>query len=149
MSSAYSRILGTEPTVRRYPSRSDMFHEVLQRDVFKNSKMSSPRRQNMNVVVGACELRQGGAFRFGNTKSGDWRRGEMVDWDVDLGFAATASAAYPIFLPAFDRTWKFRNGGKEKEHRVLITDGGVYDNLGIQVLEPGRDPVTASIHFRV
>jgi NTE family protein len=27
----------------------------------------------------------------------------------------------------------------EAEHRILLTDGGVYDNLGIQVLEPGRD----------
>lgn len=139
-SSAYSQIWGTEPAIQRYPSRTDMFHRVLQRDVFKKLKMSSPRRGNMDVVVGACELRQGSAFRFSNTKSGDWRRGDMVEWDVDLGFAAAASAAYPIFLPAFDRTWTFRKGGKEIEHRVLITDGGVYDNLGLQVLEPGRDP---------
>jgi NTE family protein len=138
--STCSRIWGTQSMIHRHPSRTDMFHNVLQRDVFQNLKMSSSRRQNMDVVVGACELRQGGAFRFGNTKSGDWRRGEMVDWDVDLGFAAAASAAYPIFLPAFDRTWKFRKSGKENSHRVLIADGGVYDNLGLQVLEPGRDP---------
>jgi NTE family protein len=134
-----SRIFGGEPAIRRYPSRSDMFHRVLQREMFNGLKMSSRRRQNMEVVIGACELRKGSAFRFGNAKSGDWRHGEMVDWDVEVGFAAAASAAYPIFLPAFDRIWKFLKRGKETEHRVLITDGGVYDNLGLQVLEPGRD----------
>ena len=107
--------------------------------MFEGLKMSSRRRPNLDVVIGACELRKGSAFRFSNATSGDWRHGEMVDWDVEVGFAAAASAAYPIFLPAFDRKWKFLKRGKETEHRVLITDGGVYDNLGVQVLEPGRD----------
>ena len=44
-----------------------------------------------------------------------------------------------------DRTWKFRKNQTEANHRVLLTDGGVYDNLGLQVLEPGRDP-NVSLH---
>jgi len=122
-----------------------MFNNVLQRDVFHGLKMSSPRRRNIDVVIGACELRKGSAFRFGNTKAGDWRHGEMTGWDVDVSFAVAASAAYPLFLPSFDRTWKFRKEGKETEHRVLIADGGIYDNLGLQVLEPGRD-AKVSLH---
>lgn len=137
--------IGRESTIQRYPSRTDMFHNVLQRNVFQNLKMSSPRRHNIDVVIGACELRKGLAFRFSNTKSGDWRHGEMKDWDVDVGFAAAASAAYPIFLPAFDRRWIFIKGGKETNHRVMISDGGIYDNLGLQVLEPGRDS-NVSLH---
>jgi NTE family protein len=69
----------------------------------------------------------------------------MKDWDVEVAFAVAASAAYPIFLPPFDRKWRFTTPDGEVERRVLITDGGVYDNLGIQVLEPGRDE-TKSIH---
>jgi NTE family protein len=134
-----SRILGTRFTLHRYPSRTDIFHRVLQRDLFSGLKMSSPRRRNLELVIGACELRKGSAFRFGNTKSGGWRNGEMVEWDVEVGFAVAASAAYPIFLPALDRTWKFRKDGAQVYSRVLLTDGGGYDNLGIQVLEPGRD----------
>lgn len=134
-----SRIRKNEQTIQRYPSRTDMFHRVLQRDVFPNLTMSSPRRHSIEVVIGACELRTGSAFRFGNSKSGGWRHGEMVDWNVEVGFATAASAAYPVFLPALDRTWRFRKGEKETNHRVLITDGGIYDNLGLQVLEPGRD----------
>ena len=133
------------PLTQRFPSRTDMLHKVLQRDVLPGINMSSARRQDIEVVIGACELRTGSAFRFGNQRSGGWRHGEMVNWDVDVAFAAAASAAYPIFLPAFDRTWSFQKNGFMKEHRVLLTDGGVYDNLGVQVLEPGRNQ-NVSIH---
>lgn len=137
--SLLSRVNETVPTPCRYPSRTDMFHRVLQRDVFSGLRMSSPRRGNIDTVIGACELRKGLAFRFSNTKSGDWRHGAMVNGDVEVGFAVAASAAYPVFLPAFDRIWRFRKDGMESDHRILLTDGGVYDNLGLQVLEPGRD----------
>lgn len=143
--SAVSRLLGKEPALIRYPSRVDMFHKVLETKAFPGLKMSSPRRRDMDVVVGACDLRTGSAFRFGNTKSGGWRYGEMVEWDVHVAFAVAASAAYPILLPPFDRKWRFNTVDGEIERRVLITDGGIYDNLGIQVLEPGRDP-SKSIH---
>lgn len=135
---AVSHLCRRRPKLERFPSRSDMFHDVLKRDLFPGLQMSSPRRRGIDVVIGACELRTGSAFRFGNSTSGSWRHGELVQWDIDVAFAVAASAAYPIFLPAFDRTWWFRNHNQEQEQRVLITDGGVYDNLGLQVLEPGR-----------
>lgn len=124
---------------QRYPTRTDMFRNVLRRRVFSGLTMTSPRRDDIEVVIGACELRTGTAFRFGTSKSGGWRHGTMANGDVDVAFAVAASAAYPIFLPALDRTWKFRKNGEEAVHRVNLTDGGVYDNLGTQVLEPGRD----------
>jgi len=143
--SIIARFLGKEPALLRYPSRVDMFRQVLEREVFPGLKMSSPRRRGLEIVIGACELRTGSAFRFGNSKAGAWRYGTMKDWDVMVAFAVAASAAYPIFLPPFDRRWLFTTPDGDVERRVLISDGGVYDNLAIQVLEPGRDP-TKSIH---
>jgi NTE family protein len=134
-----SRMLGREPQVLRYPSRSDLFHEILAREVFPGLRMSSPRRLNLEMVIGACELRTGTAFRFSNSAVGSWRHGALVEPDVEVAFAVAASAAYPLLLPAFDRRWKFRKGGSTHESRVLLTDGGVYDNLGAAVLQPGRD----------
>jgi NTE family protein len=139
------RLIHLGTGLRRYRSRTDMFRRVLERDVFRGLVMSSPRRNNMQVVIGACELRTGTAFRFGNQKSGDWRHGEMVNGDSSLAFAVASSAAYPILLPALDRLFVFRKNGQERKERVLLTDGGIYDNLGIQVIEPGRDP-TVSLH---
>lgn len=107
--------------------------------------MSSPRRNDMEVVIGSCEMRKGLAFRFGNKRAGDWKHGDLAEWDTEVSFAVCASAAYPVFLPALDRTLRFSKAGEEACHRVLLTDGGVYDNLGLQVLEPGRDPAV-SLH---
>jgi len=134
-----SRLSGSEPQTLRYPSRSDLFHEVLARDGFSGLRMSSPRRHNLEVVIGACELRTGTAFRFSSSVAGSWRHGALVEPDVEVAFAVAASAAYPLLLPAFDRRWQFRKDNNTNEGRVLLTDGGVYDNLGVAVLEPGRD----------
>lgn len=139
------RISGRQPRFRGYPSRTDIFREVLEHEMFSGLNMRSPRRNNLEVVIGACELRTGSAFRFGNSKAGSWRLGELIPGDVDVSLAVAASAAYPIILPALDRQWRFQKAGIEREHRVVITDGGVYDNLGVQVLEPDRDP-EYSIH---
>lgn len=136
---------GKELGLIRAFSRTDLFRSVLNRDVYKGIPLSAPRRNDLDVVIGACDLRYGSAFRFGNCMSGDWRRGQILSDQLDVAFAVAASAAYPLFLPALDRVWKFRKGSVENEHRVCLTDGGVYDNLGMQVLEPGRDP-SVSLH---
>ena len=130
---------------QRYPSRTDMFNNILKRKVFPGLTMKSLRRNDLEIIIGACELCTGSAFRFSNRKSGSWRYGEMVMGDVDVALAVAASAAFPILLPAFDRIFKFCKKGQESEHRIFLTDGGVYDNLGIQVLEPGRNPAI-SLH---
>jgi NTE family protein len=135
-----ARLRKKRPSLQRYPSRTDIFHDILKRDVFPELTMESFCRNNLEIIIGSCELRTGSAFRFGNKKSGYWRGGELVKNDVDLAFAVTASAAYPLLLPAFDRTFNFCKNGQERRCRVILTDGGVYDNLGIQVLEPGRNP---------
>lgn len=133
-------IIKGEPRVPRFRSRTDAFDTVLYQALFPNLCMTSPRRENLQVVIGACELRAGTAFRFGNERSGNWRLGEIVGKEVSLSLAVAASAAYPIFFPAFDRTFDFKIAERVSASRVLLTDGGVYDNLGTQVLEPGRDP---------
>jgi hypothetical protein len=35
-----------------------------------------------------------------------------------------------VILPALDRRWEFeRRDGSRAAHRVVLTDGGVFDNL--------------------
>lgn len=130
---------GKELHFRREHSRTDLFRLVLRDRLYADIRIDAPRRNNMDVVIGSCDIRTGSAFRFGSTSSGSYRHGSLVDPKVDLALAVAASAAYPIFLPALDRTWQFTKNGARREQRVLLTDGGVYDNLGLQVLEPGRD----------
>jgi NTE family protein len=54
--------------------------------------------------------------------------------------AVAASAAYPLFLPAFHRRYRFKKNGITCTKEIILTDGGVYDNLGTTCLEPGRNP---------
>lgn len=121
-------------------TRSDAFVRFLENHLFEGLKLSSPRRNNMAVTIGACDLHSGNAFRFGETRSGVWRLGELCDWSESLAFAVACSAAYPVFLPALLRHWSFQMQGQVESKTVAITDGGIYDNLGVQVLEPGRSP---------
>ena len=44
-----------------------------------------------------------------------------------------------MLLPAFDEEFDFERKGEKTKRRVVITDGGVFDNLGISCMEPGRD----------
>lgn len=124
---------------RQYRSRTDVFKSVIEKRLFSSLALNSTRRDNVDIVIGACELRTGSAFRFGNQFSGNWRLGNVLN-DIDVATAVTASAAYPIFLPSLDRRWNFKKNDRENSVRVLLTDGGVYDNLGLQALEPNRNP---------
>ena len=60
--------------------------------------------------------------------------------EVPVSQAVAASAAYPLFLPALDEHVAFRRrDGSLVTERVTLSDGGVYDNLGLSPLWPGRD----------
>lgn len=134
-----AKCIGREPPLPRWSSRTDALQEALH-DVFGSLNLSQIGRPGLDVVFNACELRTGTAFRFGNHSTGNWRLGEIKNNDVHVAHAIACSAAYPLFLPAFDREYIFMKDGVQQKQRVIITDGGIYDNLGITCLEPGRDP---------
>ncbi len=133
-----ARCLGYEPPLRRWASRTDALHEALL-DLFGSLDLSKITRPNLDIVFNACELRTGTAFRFGNRHSGNWRLGEIKNNNVLVAHAIACSAAYPLFLPAFDREYLFMKNGTTQKQRAIITDGGIYDNLGITCLEPTQD----------
>jgi NTE family protein len=78
-------------------------------------------------------------FRFG-TVSGSWRWGKLHRNEASVAHAVAASAAYPLFLPALDDTLTFEKDGALTNSRVILTDGGIYDNLDLGCLWPDRSP---------
>ncbi len=130
-----------QPPLRRWASRTTAFEAALASRLFGEVGVASPRRGDINTVINACELRTGTAFRFGSRETGSWRFGTLKKNDVTLALAVAASAAYPALLPAIDRRFSFHPMGSDdtREHRVILTDGGVYDNLGVTCMEPGKD----------
>lgn len=123
--------------MRRYASRSTAFERHI-RSLYGQTRVNEVKRPNLDVVINAAELRTSTAFRFGSKASGSWRFGRVEGPPPTVSKAVAASAAFPILLPAFDELFDFRRGESVRRERVILTDGGVYDNLGITCLLPGR-----------
>ena len=126
------------PPFRRF-SWSEGFHDAMEQ-LFEDKLLSEVARDSLDIVVNATELRTGSAFRFGSRQSGCWRFGTIDFKDALVADAVASSAAYPLFLPALDRTYRFtKKGVTSSPTRVLLTDGGVFENLGVSPMEPGRE----------
>jgi NTE family protein len=90
------------------------------------------------VVLTACDLRSSNAVRFGSACSSCSPYGVITE-PVEVATAIAASAAFPLLLPAMERVFTFRDrAGREQQQVVVLADGGVYDNLALTPLEPGR-----------
>ena len=121
----------------RFASRTTAFERHLAGCYFRNVRMDEVRRKGLTVVLNAAELRTETAFRYGSSESGCWRFGRLVE-TPRVATAVASSAAFPALLPAIDRRLEFENKGARTVERAIITDGGVYDNLGITCMLPGR-----------
>lgn len=131
-------------SLRRAASRTTIFRRAVDATLFGGAALVVKGQGKPRLVINAAELRTGSAFYFSPDESGSWRLGKLAKTDLTYADAVTASAAYPLFLPALDMNWPFnmRDGSRRME-RVLLTDGGVYDNLGLAPLWPQRDPAVS------
>ncbi len=124
--------------VRRV-NRTTALADVLGERFFGDRAMPEVTHPSLDVVLTSCDLGTGGAVRFGSRASSCSRLGEILD-PVPVASAVAASAAYPVFLPALEQRYRLRDRyGHEFESVLLLTDGGVYDNLGLSVFGIDRD----------
>ena len=92
-------------------------------------------------VINATNVQTGSLWRFSKPFMADHRIGLYPDPDVPLAVAVTASSAFPPVLSplrlSIDPT-KFAAEGRGPLHvlpytsEVVLSDGGVYDNLGLE-----------------
>lgn len=121
-------------------SLTTAFETMLARELFGQVRMQDVQIEPLEVIINACDLRTGTAFRFGSRKSGGWRYGQVVNGSaLPVAKAVAASAAFPALLPPLIETFNFAQCGEVQRKTVVLTDGGVYDNLGLAVVEPNRD----------
>ncbi|HEA66940.1 MAG TPA: hypothetical protein ENI07_09005, partial [Desulfobacterales bacterium] len=147
--SVFARVVGRQPFTRRRVSRTLSFQKVLEKKLFGNRRITDERRNNVNVVINSTELRTGTSFRFGSQESACWRLGNIKDNDVAVAEAVAASAAYPVFFPAIDRDFNFKKNEECETKRAILSDGGIYENLGVSCLLPGRNPRYSSNVFNL
>ncbi len=116
-------------------------------DLVGTMTCDSATRRGISVVFNACELRTGTAFRMSNECFGSYRFGYAPASELRLADAMSASAAYPAVIAPFDWKRTFEKDGDQAERRVIVTDGGVYENLGVSVMEPGRNLTVSKISY--
>lgn len=129
---------GDHPRLRT-ANRTDALREELACRAFAGRTLGQVTREGLATVITATDLRTSNAVRFGSTRSSCSAHGTITT-PVTVADAVAASAAFPLLLPAIERSYTFTRDGHQAQHALLLSDGGIYDNLGLTVLEPNRSP---------
>lgn len=98
---------------------------------------------NPRFIFTATNLHSGSLWRFSKQYMRDWQVGQVDKPKVSLAQAVAASAAFPpvlspVTLDVDPTAWKFvetkplDNLDPWPPRRIKLSDGGVYDNLGLQ-----------------
>ena len=125
--------------LRRWASRTTILRRTFD-DLYRHRRLPELRADRPRLIIIACELRAKAAIYFTRDRVQCWRYGVAAPEAVSIGHAVAASAAYPALLPALDEEVGFTKNGVTRAVRVTLTDGGVYDNLGLAPFWPDRDP---------
>jgi NTE family protein len=140
---AFVIALGLIPLVNPADVMAWLLHRVLTRRLRIRQLPDRPR-----FVINATHLATGVSWRFSKPYMGDYRLGVVCDPDLPVARAIAASAAFPPFVAPLVldlrgmRLEKVAGGDlfddpryAALKRRVLLLDGGVYDNLGIETVE--------------
>ncbi|MEM7044714.1 MAG: patatin-like phospholipase family protein [Pseudomonadota bacterium] len=112
-----------------------LFHGATLQDLPQEVPGESPR-----FVINAANVQTGALFRFSPKYMADYRIGQVRRPKVRLADAVTASSAFPPVLSPM--TLKIRQPMEKLEgadlhkqpyiSKAVLSDGGVYDNLGLE-----------------
>lgn len=111
--------------------------------------------EHPRFVINATSVQTGALFRFSRPYLADYRVGMVKSPEVEIAVAVAASSAFPpvlsplkLTLPA-DAWTRTGRPGEELHHGryltdVVLTDGGVYDNLGLETAWKSIETVLVS-----
>jgi NTE family protein len=110
------------------------------RHLFGKAKLADlPERPRF--IINATNMGSGSLVRFQRDYLADWRVGRVLQPDVELAVAVACSSAFPPFLSPYrldlkGARWQTDPGntltGREHREALVLSDGGVYDNLGLE-----------------
>jgi len=117
-----------------------VFHGArLQEDVAPFEKGRTPR-----FLFYATSLQTGSSVRIERKRLADYRIGEIENPDLSVAKVVAASSAFPpilspVRLSVNHAAWQPLDGGilfdrDEFKRVLLLTDGGVYDNMGLEAI---------------
>jgi NTE family protein len=92
----------------------------------------------------ATSLQTGSSVRIERKRLADYKIGEIPDPDLPVARVVAASSAFPPVLSPVElkldpRAWRRLDGAflfdrSEFKERLVLTDGGVYDNMGLEAI---------------
>jgi NTE family protein len=131
---------------------ADQVADAYRKHLFGNRTLQdfpdSPR-----FVVNATNVQSGALFRFSKPYAWDYRVGRINVPKIELAIAVGASSAFPPVLSPVTLNVSpsdFESGtGTDLQHppfteKVILSDGGVYDNLGLETAYKRYDTILAS-----
>jgi NTE family protein len=125
---------GGQPTALR----TEALVDALADRPFGTRQMTEVTHPDLRTVLSATDLASGKAVRFGSAYSSLWTLGDIAE-PVPVADAVAASASFPALLPPLTRRYTFVDrAGVPQRTTLRMIDGGVYDNLGLTPLLPGR-----------
>lgn len=122
-------------------SISEYVADAFDGHLFNNATLQSIPDDAPRFVFNATNVQSGALWRFSKPYMGDYLVGRVENPKVRLADVVAASSAFPPFLSpaklvAKDWTWlPIKTEPLHKEpftKTVVLTDGGVYDNLGLE-----------------
>lgn len=109
--------------------------------LFQDRTLQDLPAGDTRFIFTATSVQTGSLWRFSRPYMGDYRIGLYDAPDLDMGTVVAASSAFPPFLSPITvdlEPYDIRPGteGEQFEspynEQVVLTDGGVYDNLGLE-----------------
>ena len=122
---------------------SDVVRESYEEHLFGEMSIRDIPDDAPRFVFNATNLQTGRSFRFSKPYIGDYRLGLIRDADIRLSLAVAASSAFPPVLSpvVFDAPRPFEpvdgadlNADPNYTRTLYLTDGGAYDNLGLETV---------------
>ncbi|PTM55046.1 patatin-like phospholipase family protein [Phreatobacter oligotrophus] len=124
-----------------------LFHGATLANLPDAAKGKGPR-----FVINATNIQSGALWRFSRAFMGDYRVGLVKNPKVSLAVAVAASSAFPPFLSPV--TLRVEDPYETVEgvdlatapfrEMVVLSDGGVYDNLGLETAWKGKGTLLVS-----
>ncbi len=138
-----------------FKTAGDFLADRYQKDLFGDATIKGlpPAAESTpKFIFYATNMQTGRSFRFRQDMIADYKLGVSRTTDVPLAIAVAASSAFPpIFSPIVLKTdpaaW---TEGSELPNlealrkRIVLADGGVYDNMGLESLVDNADIVLVS-----
>jgi|SoiMethySBSTD1v2_1073268.scaffolds.fasta_scaffold13326_6 NTE family protein len=127
-------------------SISDRVAKAYDKTLFKGAKLNDlpddSQPGNPRFVINATNIQTAALWRFSRNYMGDYRVGLVERPDVPLAVAVAASSAFPPVLSPceLDIKQSVANTPGADLHKepyiktAILSDGGVYDNLGLEAI---------------